>query len=650
MTKEIYDKLIDDLIKYSDSYYNKSVSLIDDREFDMLIKQAEAIEKVHPDWTRKDSPTWNVGFSSTEGKTKHKRKMLSLQNTYNESEVKEWSDKMLIDHGVLDFIVEYKYDGVSFAARYENGVLIQGLTRGDGEYGEDITNNIRELADLQNINSKFTGEVRGEILMEKAEFERINVDGKYANPRNLTSGTLKLLDVEKFKERKLRAYTYWLEDSNFNSHEGSLIYLRDMGFNVGKYYKANALKFEELWGFINQIENEKSSLDFEIDGAVIKVNQLGLWEQIGGTSKFPHWAKAYKYEPDTAITTVKNIEFWVGRTGKITPVAILEPVFLAGSTVQKATLNNKGYMESLGIQVNDQVNIKKAAEIIPFINRVILENRETDGKTRTVVDFPTHCPECGTQLSKHNEDHADFYCMNESCKARIIGTIVSYTTSMEIDGFAEIIVEKLYNEGFLCSIDDLYKLKNHREEMINLERMGDKLVDKLLLNIENSKTQRVEKFLAGIGIKNVGLNTSKQLVKKFRTLDNIQKATKSELMGVDDIADIVADSIFNYFQANKNFIENMKITLDLDERKLESEKTIMLNGKSFCITGALSRVRKDYEELIEANGGKNVSGVTSKTDYLVTNDQVTQTSKLLKAKELGTIIIDEEQLQKMLNI
>lgn len=648
MTKEIYDKLIDDLIRYSDSYYNQSISLIDDREFDMLVKQAEAIEKVHPDWIRPDSPTWNVGASS-EGKIKHKRKMASLQNTYNEGEVKEWADKMLTDHGVLDFIVEYKYDGVSFAARYENGVLVQGLTRGDGEYGEDITQNLREVDDLKNINARFTGEVRGEILMEKAEFERINVDGKYANPRNLTSGTLKLLDVEKFKERKLRAYTYWLEESSFNSHEGSLVFLRDNGFNVGKWFKASALKFEDLWSHITQIEKDKSELPFEIDGAVIKVNQIGLWNSIGGTSKFPHWAKAYKYEPDTAITTVKNIEFWVGRTGKITPVAILEPIFLAGSTVQKATLNNKGYMEALDIQVNDQVNIKKAAEIIPFINRVIKENRTTDGKTRTIISFPTHCPDCGTELVKHNEEHADYYCTNESCKSRVIGTIVNYTTAMEIDGFAEIVVERLFNEGFLCSIEDLYKLKNRRDDMIKLDRMGEKLVDKLLANIENSKTQKVEKFLAGIGIRNVGNNTSRQLVKRFRTLENIQNATKEELVDVEDIADIVAESIYTYFKNNKNFIENMKITLTLDERKQETGKN-MLEGKSFCITGSLSRVRKDYEELIESNGGKNVSGVTTKTDYLVTNDQVTKTSKLLKARELGTIIIDEEQLQKMLGI
>jgi DNA ligase (NAD+) len=647
MTKEIYDKLIDDLVKYSESYYNNHISLIDDREFDMLIKQAEAIEAVHPDWTREDSPTKNVGSGSKDGKIKHNRKMASLQNTYNETEVREWSTKMLSEYGVLDFIVEYKYDGVSFAARYENGNLIQGLTRGDGEYGEDITQNLREVDDLKNISPKFTGEVRGEILIEKAEFERLNVDGKYANPRNLASGTLKLLDVEKFKERKLRAYTYWLEDSNFNSHEGSLVYLRDNGFNVGKYFKASALKFEDLWSIINQIEKDKAELPFEIDGAVLKVNQIGLWSAIGGTSKFPHWAKAYKYDPEKAITRVKDIEFWVGHSGKITPVAILEPVELSGSTVQKATLNNRTYMEQLDIQIGDYVNIKKAAEIIPFINHVIKNLRE--GQTRTTVSFPTHCPSCGTELKKYNDEHADSYCMNTSCKARVIGTIVKYTSTMEIDGFAEVIVEKLYDAKLLCSVEDLYTLKDKKEQMINLDRMGTKLVDKLVDNIEGSKNQSFEKFLAAISIKNAGKGTSKRLLKKFNNIDELMKATKQDLVQVEDIGDIVAQNIIDFFNENKGFIETLRSHgVNMEKEKTESETLNLLNGKAFCITGALSRVRSEIEQMIEALGGKNVSGVSKNTDYLVTNDQVTLTSKLTKARELGVKIISEMELIEML--
>jgi DNA ligase (NAD+) len=652
MTNEIYNKLIDDLIKYSDSYYNHHISLIDDKEFDILMKQAEAIELAHPEWIREDSPTQNVGIASTEGKIKHKRKMLSLQNTYNKDELKEWVGKMLLNHDVSDYIIEYKYDGVSFAAHYKDGVLIQGLTRGDGEYGEDITQNLREIEDLQNISKKFTGEVRGEVLMEKAEFDRLNSEKKYANPRNLTSGTLKLLDVEKFKERKLRAFVYWLEDSSFESHEGSLVYLRDNGFNTGTYFKASALKFEELWGVISKIENEKPSLDFEIDGAVLKVNQISTWSKIGETSKFPHWARAYKYEPDTAVTTVKDIEFWVGRTGKITPVAILEPVFLSGSMVQKATLNNKEYMKNLDIMIGDKVNIKKAAEIIPFINHVIFEERE--GQTRTKAKFPLYCPKCGTKLTKLNEDHQDYYCTNDDCPARIIGRIVKFTTDMEIDGFAEIIVEKLYTAGFLYSFEDLYNLKSHREEIIKLDRMGEKLVDNLLKNIEDSKSQKLEKFIAGLGIWNVGKTVAKELVKNFGTLKLIMGASKDEFIEIDDIGETIATSVYEYFRDPKHrkmiqtLIDDYGLRLQEEDISGKTD-ALVLDGKNFCITGALSLKRDDYTELIESLGGKVVGSVSKNTHYLITNDKTTGTSKNIKAKQLGIPIINEEEILTMCN-
>jgi DNA ligase (NAD+) len=584
-------------------------------------------------------------------KFKHNRPMLSLQNTYSKEELQEWFNKMRIEFGILDVIVEYKYDGVSFSATYEDGKLVRGLTRGDGEYGEDITQNLQLIEDLQlSRTSDFTGEVRGEILMEKSEFERLNTDGKYANPRNLTSGTLKLLDVERFKERKLRAYTYWLEDSKFLTHKDSLEHLRNVGFNVGQYYTAS--NFETLWGHILTIENKKKDLEYEIDGAVIKVNHRGLWQAIGGTSKFPHWAKAYKYEPDTAITTVKDVEFWVGRTGKITPVAILQPVFLSGSTVQKATLNNKEYMKNLDIMIGDKVNIKKAAEIIPFINHVVVEERIRDGQTRTKVIFPQFCPECNTKLKKLNDDHQDYYCTNDDCPARIVGKIVKFTTDMEIDGFAEIMVEKLYSAGFLCSFEDLYNLKSHKEEMLKLERVGEKLVDRLLKNIEDSKTQKLEKFIAGLGIWNVGKTVGKALVKQFGTLKLIMGASKEEFLEMDDIGETIATSLYEYFRdpAHKKMIQTLidDYGLQLQEGDI-SDKTdaLSLDGKNFCITGALSLKRDDYVDLIESLGGKVVGSVSKNTHYLITNDKTTGTSKNLKAQQLGIPIINEEEMLTM---
>jgi DNA ligase (NAD+) len=651
MTQKEYNELLNKLIAYSDSYYNEHISLITDKEFDILLKELEDIEEAHPEWVREDSLTKRPGISVMGEKQKHGRPMLSLQNTYNKEEIEEWYNKMVKDFGVKDFITEYKYDGVSFSAIYENGKIVKGLTRGDGEYGEDITQNLKLINDLQlDLTKRFSGEVRGEIIMEKSEFERINISGNYANPRNLTSGTLKLLDVERFKERKLRAFVYWLEDAKYPTHKDCLNHLSNEGFNVGEYYVAN--DFSTLWDNILAIEKNKKSVDYDIDGAVIKVNQRDLWGKIGGTSKFPHWAKAYKYEPDTMITTVKDVEFWVGRTGKITPVAILEPVFLAGSTVQKATLNNKVYMENLDIQIGDKVDIKKAAEIIPFINHVVKDLRLTDGQTRTKVTFPTHCPECGTKLKKLNDEHQDYYCTNDDCPARIVGKIVKFTTDMEIDGFAEIMVEKLYNAGFLCSFEDLYNLKTHREEILQLDRMGDKLIDRLLKNIEDSKTQKLEKFIASLGIWNVGKSVGKALVKEFGTLKLIMGAGKEELLAMDDVGDTIANAIYDYFRnpANKKMIQTLidNYGLNLQEGDISQKvDALSLDGKNFCITGALSLKRDDYIELIENLGGKVVGSVSKNTHYLITNDKTTGTSKNIKARELGVPIINEEEMLTM---
>lgn len=650
MTKEDYNKLVDDLIKYSDSYYNKNVSLISDKEFDILLKKIELIEGIHNDWIREDSPTQIVGIGIEEEsrKIKHDEAMLSLGNTYNEDEVRKFYNDM-VALGATEFVVEYKYDGVSFSSKHKDASITQGLTRGDGQYGEKIE--FINLIEGLDASALFEGEVRGEVLMEKAEFDRINVDGKYANPRNLTSGTIKLQDEERFKQRKLNAYVYWWVGApKTRKHSENLDLLKSYGFNTGSHWVVNT--FDDLWTKIEEIGAKKANLPFEIDGAVIKVNDTSLWESIGFTSKFPKWAKAYKYEPDTAITTVKDIEFWVGGTGKITPVAYFEPIFLSGTQVNKATLNNKEYMETLDIQIGDKVNIKKAAEIIPFINHVVKEERATDGQTRTLVSFPTHCPDCNSKLAKYDSDHADYYCMNEECPSRVARQIEKYTTAMNIDGFAEAIIDKLYTAGLLTSIEDLYKLKNHKKTMVGLPRMGERLVNKLLKNIESNKTKKLEKFLSAISIKNVGKNTSKQLAHEFKNIKLIMGATEDEFMLIDDIGPIVAKSIYEYFKDPKNkvFIKNMiddyGLILEAPEDVDESAE-LVLQDKAVCITGALSLVRTKYVELIESCGGKVVSGVSKKTNYLITNNKDSGTTKNIKAKNLGIPILNEKELLEL---
>jgi len=650
MTQEEYNKLTDKLIKYSEAYYNDDKSLITDREFDELLVESQYMEKKHPEWIRKDSVTQAAGIATNGDKTKHDRKMLSLGNTYNKEEIQEWYNKMVLE-GAKEFIVEYKYDGVSFSAKYENGKLVKGVSRGDGEYGLDMTLNMRMIDDLQlPEDSTFSGEVRGEIMMSKAEFNRLNdglaEDDKHANPRNLASGTLKLLDIERIKKRKLIAFTYWLENSPFE-HYDSMASLQRIGFNVGPMFRA--INFDILWDTIVEIEKMKPDLSFEIDGAVIKVNDSSLWKKIGFTSKFPKWAKAYKYEPESIVTRVNSITYQVGRTGKITPVAELEPVLLSGSTVARVTLNNKAYMKDMDIMIGDYVDVKKAAEIIPFIKEVLVERRDIDGEPRTASPFPTICPKCGTKLVKQNKDQQDYFCTNDDCGARIVGKLVKYTTDMEIDGFAEVLVDRLYSAGFLCSIPDLYKLKNFKHLMADLDRMGTKLVTRLLKNIEDSKTQKLVNFVHGIGIKNVGNNTSKLLVKNFGTMKLIMGATKEELIEIEDIGEIVANSIYTYFRDpdNKVMIQGLLDIMDLEEPIIEDKGDLLkLDGKNFCITGALSLKRDDYVELLENMGAKVVSGVSKKTHYLITN-ATTRTTKYIKAETLGIPILTEMELLEM---
>lgn len=642
-----YKELKDFLIKCSNAYYKNSSQIISDYDFDLKLKELEKMEK-EQGYSDSDSPTKKPGSDITENVSrKHNRPMLSLENTYNSEEVEDWYVKMQkIIGNNPEVITEYKYDGGSCAIRFKNGKIILALTRGDGEVGEDITENVK-LLDWNNISEDFSGEVRGELIITKKGFLELNKDGKYANARNLLSGSMKLLDRNEFKKRAkyIKFFAYWFENDIFKNHYKNIEYLKKNGFETAMMICCK--NYNDIEKAINKIENEKPNLEIDIDGAVMKINETKYWSVIGETSKFPKWAKAYKYNPEEAITIVKNIEFWCGQTGKITPVAILEPILLSGSTISKATLNNKEYMENLNIKIGDHVRIKKAAEIIPFIIGVCKEMRT--GK-ETLVKFPKECPICGSKLKKISEEQADYYCQNENCPGRVRELISNYTHSLEIDGFADIIIDRLYLAGYLKSIKDLFLLENHIAEISNLDRLSKNLIKKLIGNIEKSKNNEFWKFISGIGIKNVGPKTAKILVEKFKNIDNLMNATKEELMSINDIGDIVADSIINYFSKNENieFIKFMKEQGQNLKSEKESNNKLSLNDLSFCITGALSRPRSYYENEIEKYGGKIVGSVSKKTNYLVTNDTNTNSAKNKKAKELNINIINEEELLKLL--
>ncbi len=650
MDRRTYNKLVDDLIKYSDSYYKANISLISDQQFDFMLKQAEQIEKEHPDWLRLDSPTQTPGSDivNFDKSNVHDHPMLSLENTYNEDDVTKWYQKMEEVTGPNpEVVVECKFDGTSASIHFSHGKVIKALTRGSGIVGEDITMNVLSMDEFYFIKSTFNGECRGEMIMSKDEFKRLNQDNKYANARNLTSGTIKLLDVEEFKKRNLWFYAYWLEDSKNLRHSDDLELLKKMGFRTGKYYLCHSLK--EVLDAIGDIEKIKSELPIEIDGAVMKLNEKRYWEELGSTAKYPRYAKAYKYQQESCETKVLSVDFQVGRSGKITPVASLEPVFIDGSTISRATLNNVEFLKQIDVRVDDIVYIEKAAAIIPKIIGVNLEKR--DPKSFMVIP-PTKCPECGSELTKKG-DRVDLFCPNDKCPGRIIDKISYYTHILEIDGFGDEVIERLHYLGYLNSICDLYTLKDKREILICLDRFGEKSIDKLLNNIEESKSLPAEKLLAALGIKGIGVKIAKIIMKKHQTIDEIRNLSFDDLAQIDGIGVIKASDVKHELEKEEtiSLIESLKqFGVNMVATKNETYENSSIKDKSFCITGALSMSRKDYELLIEKNGGKNVSGVTSKTSYLVTNDKTSGSNKNKKAQELGIAIIDENELRKMLNL
>lgn len=646
-----YKELKEFLINCSDSYYKNNFSPISDYEFDMKLKELEKMEE-EQGFRDDDSPTVKPGsdLTATNIENKHKRPMLSLENTYTFEEIEKWYNDMreATHEENPEVVVNPKWDGSSGALRYNKEGLYKVLTRGNGLEGEDITQNVKYCNDniwppKKSYGNPFLGEARGEIIMTKNGFEKLNENGKYQNARNLVAGSLKLLDIYEFIPRadSIKFYAYWLEDSDAPKYSNDLKLLEMYGFTVGPYYICHSL--EEIKDAINKIET--TNFDVEIDGAVMKLNEKKYWNTIGSTAKFPRWAKAYKYKQEEATTTITKIEFCVARTGKVTPLAWFEPVFIDGSTIQKASLSNEDFYKNMNIAIGDNIVVHKAAAIIPQIVNVSFRP-----ENRVVVPFPKKCPCCSSKLVKHNEDHNDYYCDNVDCKSRIVDKIVNYTHAIECDGFADVLVERLHNAGLLNSISDIYNLKNHKAEISTLDRLSENMAEKLCKNIEDTKTTEFWKVLSGLGIPNVGPKTAKILANQFKSMKTLESATQLELEDTEDIAEITATGIINWFKNNHRLIRDLEaadVNMSVEEKTEEDKPKINLEGKAFCITGALSLPRAKYIELIETCGGKVVSGVTNKTSYLITNDKTTGTTKNQKAKELGIPIINEKELLQM---
>jgi DNA ligase (NAD+) len=685
------NELTDLLNHYNDRYYQDAVSEISDQEFDLLLKELEKLEEANPESKRADSPTHRVGGTVTKSfeAVKHKYPMLSLSNTYSEDELREWDDRIKkgLNGEEYEYICEIKFDGISLSLTYENGILTRGVTRGDGSQGDDITTNVKTIRSLplkisKNKNTdlsdevwKSTFEIRGEGFMPTEVFERINQEKEdigeatLANPRNAAAGTFKMQDSAVVASRGLDCFIYQFMSDNepFKTHEESLIALKKQGFKVSDSWQ-KVKTIEEVISYINHWSEKRHSLSCATDGIVIKINSYAQREDLGFTSKSPRWAIAYKYKAESKSTILKNVTYQVGRTGAITPVAELEPVELSMTTVRRATLHNADEIERLGIAIGDKIFVEKAGEIIPKITGVDASFiRNADDREANKVIFPTVCPACATTLVRA-EGEAAYYCPNEAlCPPQIKGRVEHFIQrkAMNIDSLGEGKIEILMNNDIIKDAADLYKLrsedilgieKTHVDEVTGKERkisFKEKTVQNILDGIEKSKEQPFSKVLFGMGIRFVGETTAQKLASYFKTMENLKKATVEELLQVPDVGEKVAISVISYFKepVNQIFVEK----LENSGLKMEAENIVLelegnsLNGKTFLYTGTFEGYsREELEQKIEANGGKLVSGVSKKLDFLIVGEGAGP-SKLKKAETLGVKMISEEEFTGLIN-
>jgi DNA ligase (NAD+) len=650
--------------KYDRAYYISAQPLIDDREYDRLFKELQDLESQFPKLKAKDSPTQRVGGEPIpEFKTvAHDKPMLSLGNTYSQEELLDFDRKVkeLLENEEFEYVAELKYDGVALSLRYKTGSLDIAVTRGDGISGDDISSNIKTMKSIPlSIENKELGfqdfEVRGEVFMLEEDFLKINElrieneEKTYANPRNLTAGTLKLLDPKLFASRPVQfvAYYFDTQDKALESHSINIEILKKLGFPTSKYYRKCA-DIQEVMKFIEEIAQKRNELPFQIDGVVIKVDNIRQQNLLGFVARSPRWAIAYKYEAEQAETRLNDIILQVGRTGAITPVADLEPVFLAGSTISRASLHNNDFIQELGIRIGDTVIIQKGGDVIPKVIAVILEKRDENS---IPYIFPELCP-CSlkTKLIRP-EGEANHYCNEPECPWQIRRKIEHFISrnAMNIAG-GEKVVEQLVNKGLIKNIADLFDLENKREDLLKLDRWGLKSVDALLKSIEESKEKSFKRVLYGIGIRFIGEGASKILAESLKDMDTIKNAGKEDLMAVHEIGDKMADSIVEFFKDEKNIdiTERLKkagLKMQLDDSEISTEKRF--SGLTFVLTGELLGMkRNEAKAKIESLGGKVAGSVSNRTSFVVAGESAG--SKLTKAEKLGLKIISEEEFVELL--
>ena len=655
--KERIDELIKKLNKANYEYYTLDTPSITDQEYDDMMDELIKLETNNPHLVRNDSPTLRVGGEvvSSFKKVTHEIPMMSLADVFNIDEIREFDERVRKTIKNPSYVCELKIDGLSVSLKYEKGKLVRAATRGDGVTGEDITHNVRTIKNVPlSLQKDIDIEVRGEIYMPMSSFIKLNEqrakngENLFANPRNAAAGSVRQLDSRVAATRNLSTFLYHLpnpEEYGINSQMDALEFMKSLGFTVNPNIK-KIDDINEIEEYINYYTKERDNLEYDIDGIVIKVDNLSDQKRLGNTAKVPRWAIAYKFPAKQVLTKLTNIEFCVGRTGKVTPRADLDPVRLAGSVVRSATLNNEDYIKSKDIRIGDTVSIRKAGDIIPEVVEVIKERR--DG-TEEPFKMITNCPICGSKLVR-NENEAAYYCLNKNCDARKIEGLIHFVSrdAMFIEGFGDAIVEDFYNYGYLKRIPDFYYLKDKKEELQELEGFGKKSIDNLLLSIEKSKSNSLERLIFGLGIKHVGKKKASILARHYNNMDNLVSATYEDLRCITDIGDKIAKSISDYFLENVDLIDELKsIGLNMNYLGGNTSSNKNFEGLHFVLTGTLEHLtRNEAKKLIEHAGGDVTSSVSSQTAAVIAGEK--PGSKYDKAIKLGIPIWSEEELMNKL--